>query len=299
MKKEYKSYFFLTIAILLVATTPAIIKNLIQKMDPFQILFFITLFAFITLFIVSLIKGQKEIIKNYTKKDYLVFFYMGALGIFLYTLLASASLIFISAQENIIVNYLWPVIVVFLSWLILKEKLTSKKIIAIIIAFFGAYIVLTKGNLIHFTFSSTTGILLALAAAFAQALYFTLGKKQNYEKITSIMFFYLFATILSFFALILFSTFPTLTLKDLLTLLWLGGFAGGIGFVFFFLAYEYGEVHKISTLAYLSPFACLIYTRIIVGEKILLSSIVGLFVILLGIFIQLKKKKPKKEINNY
>ncbi|PIP17127.1 MAG: hypothetical protein COX44_01585 [Candidatus Portnoybacteria bacterium CG23_combo_of_CG06-09_8_20_14_all_37_13] len=297
MNKSKIAYFYLGFVIILWASAPAVAKILLKNLNNFQVLFFTTLIATITLFLIALFQNKIKLICDYKLKDYLTFAYMGGLGIFLYYLFSFGSLMLISAQESTIVNYLWPIMVVIFASLILKEKLTLTKITAIILSFLGVYIVISQGNLLSFTFSNKTGVLLAFLGAVSYGLFSVLGKQHNYERITSMMFYYLFSFVFITIAVLIFSKIQLPNLYELIGLLWLGAIISGIAYVLWFLALKYGETSKVSNIIYLTPFVALIYISILVGEKILFSSIIGLIVIILGISLQfLKLNKNSKKI---
>jgi len=52
------------------------------------------------------------------------------------------------------------------------------------------------------------------------------------------------------------------------------------------LALKHGDTAKISNLIFMTPFLSLIYIHFLLGEKVLLLSIVGLVFIVAGILIQ-------------
>lgn len=61
----------------------------------------------------------------------------------------------------------------------------------------------------------------------------------------------------------------------------------GITFVLWLKALKYAEnTARVSNLVYLSPFLSLICVSVFVGEKILISTIAGLILIIGGILIQ-------------
>lgn len=293
MNRSKIAYYYLGIGIILWASTPAVAKLLLKNLNNFQVLFFTTLIATITLFLIVLFQNKVKLISNYKLKDYFTFAYMGGLGIFLYYLFLFGSLRLISTQESTIVNYLWPIMVVLFASLILKEKFTFTKIIAIILSFFGVYIVISQGNLLSFTFSNELGVLLAFLCAVSYGLFSVLGKKHDYEKVTSMMFYYLFSFVFATFTVLLFSKIQLPNLYELFGLLWLGAITSGIAYVLWFLALKYGETSKMSNLIYLTPFVALIYIFVLVGEKILLSSVIGLIIIVLGISLQFLKLNKK------
>lgn len=71
----------------------------------------------------------------------------------------------------------------------------------------------------------------------------------------------------------------------------------GITYIFWFKALEHGKTSIISNLLFLVPFISLVYIYLFLGEKILISSFIGLVVILIGVVIQSVKNgdftKPK------
>ena len=293
MNKSKIAYFYLGIVILLWGSAPATAKLLLKNLNNLQVLFFMTLIATVTLFLIAFFQNKLSLISKYKLRDYLTFAYMGSLGIFLYYLFAFGSLMLLPAQESTIINYLWPIMVVLFASLILKERLTSKKIVAIVLSFFGVYVVVSQGNLLNFTFSNGLGILLAFLGAVSYGLFSVLGKKQDYDRVISMMFYYLFSFIFVAFAILMFSEIQLPNLYELIGLFWLGGVVSGVAYVLWFLALKYGETSTLSNLIYLTPFVALTYIYALVGEKISLSSVIGLIIITFGISLQLFKFNKK------
>lgn len=285
------SYIFVVSAALLWGSTPATAKILLANLDSLQVLFFNNLFAFLGLFIAVLIRGKLTVAKDYGRKDYIIFVVMGFLGTFLYNLLLISGLEALSAQEAFLINYLWPVLAVIFATVILKEKINLRKAVGLICSFIGVAIVVTRGNLLVLRFDSVAGILFAVAGAVTFGLFSVLGKKYKHEQFTGILFYYLFGTIYSLVAVLLFSSLFLPSLSQLLGLIWLGAFTSGLAFVFWFLALEYGDTVKMSNMILLTPFISLIYIYFLVGEKILPSSLIGLVAIVIGIFIQSAGKR--------
>lgn len=289
------SYIFVLLASFLWGSTAAVGKLLLANLNNLQVLFFTTLFAFLGLFAIVLLQRKKAIIKTYTKKDYFTFAWMGFLGVFLYVFFFYGALQLLPAQEAFIINYLWPIMVVFFAILILKEQTTSRKILGIICSFVGVAIVITKGDFSTLQLGNVLGILSAIAGAIVYGLFSVLGKKQNYDKFVSMMFYYFFSFLYALIAVLLFSKIPQVSFYQLTGLIWLGIFASGLGFVFWFLALKYGDTAKMSNIIFLTPFISLVYIYFLVGEKILISSVIGLVVIVAGILVQSTEKNlPSK-----
>src|SRR3989344_5777342 len=283
--KINQGYLYVSLASILWASTAAVSKLLLVHLDNLQVLFFSTLSASISLLIISIAQGKFAVVKTYTPKDYAIFALMGFIGVFLYRFFLQAALLLMPAQEAFIVNYTWPIMVVIFAWLILKEKMTPKKVVGLLLSFIGVVVVTTKGDFSVLNFS-IGGVFFALAGAVVYGFYSVLVKRQTYEKFTSTTFFYIFSFIFSTIALLLFSNVPSLSLNQLGGLLWLGVFPSGLAFVFWLLALKHGDTAKISNLIFMTPFLSLVYIYFLLGEKILFSSIFGLVVIVVGILIQ-------------
>ena len=146
MKKEYIYAF---VSIFLWSTTATVTKLLLGSLNSMQILAVSSLFAFIFLLIVNLIKGNLKDLKSYKVKDYLQILGMGILGVFLYYLFLYLGTDILQASQAFIINYLWPIMIVLFACIILKEKMTSRKLIAIILSFIGVIIVTANGNLLN------------------------------------------------------------------------------------------------------------------------------------------------------
>jgi len=208
------SYLYVSLSVFFWASTAAVSKLLLINLDNLQVLFFSTLFASISLLLISFSQGKLAIVKAYTIKDYAIFALMGFVGVFLYRFFLQAALSLMPAQEAFIVNYTRPIMVVVFACIILKETMTWKKFVALLLSFLGVIIVTTKGSFSALDFN-VGGVLFALAGAVVYGLYSVLGKRQTYEKFTSTTFFYIFSFVFSSISLFLFSSIPSLSLAQL------------------------------------------------------------------------------------
>jgi drug/metabolite transporter (DMT)-like permease len=289
MKQLNLHYVYLTLTIVLWSLTPAVAKLALNELDNFQLLFYTSIIGVISLSILCL-KRFKEL-KRLKSSDLMKMFGMGALGIFLYHVLLFRSYAMAPAGQANVVNYLWPVFVIIFSIPILKEKFNYKTILAALISFTGALIVFTGGRITDFSGEFTVGYLLAAAAAVCYGLFSVLGKRLHYEKYTSMLFYYIFATLLIIPATLLFSDLKVPhSPVTIISVLLLGGVITSISFVFWFKALESGHTHKTANAIYAVPFLALVWTYFLNSEPIRIYSVVGLMMIILGIIMQMKNK---------
>ena len=285
-----KEYICAIISVLLWSTTATVSKLLLGSLDSMQILLVSSLFSFIFLLIINCINGSIKEIKKYKSKDYLIIFSLGLIGIFLYDLFFYLGINAMQASQAFIINYLWPIMTVLFACIFLKEKFTFKKIIAIIISFIGVIIVSSNGNIFNIDKSSIMGTVYCMLAAILYGLFSVLNKKQNYNKYTSMMLFYLGSFIISLIYILASKKTFVPELNQLLGMLWIGIFTSAIAYTSWALALAKGDTARISNIAYLTPFISLIWTGIVLKEKISLYSVLGLVIIVLGILIQMKNK---------
>lgn len=293
MHKDSSGYVYITFVVLFWASTAAVSKLLLTNLSNLQLLFFTCAFATTSLFIIIILQNKFYIIREFKVKDYLTFIYMGFISVFLYTFFLFEALRILMAQEAFILNYLWPIMVVIFSAIILKEEFTFRKVLGVTVSFIGVFIVLTQpGATLHF--NSLKGTLSAIGCAFSYGLFSVLGKKKEYDRYVSMMFYYFFASIFSSIPILIYSDYPRLSILELAGVLWLGVFANGFAFVFWFLALKHGDTAKMSNIVFLTPFLSLVYIHFLLGEEILITSILGLLFILAGILIQYTRKNNSR-----
>ncbi|MBQ6991554.1 MAG: DMT family transporter [Clostridia bacterium] len=291
MKKEY---IYAGISIFLWSTTATVTKLLLGSLNSMQILAVSSFFAFIFLLILNLFKKKLNEIKKYKIKDYLQIAGMGALGVFLYYLFLYLGTNKMLASQAFILNYLWPMMTVVFACIILKEKMTLRKILAIVLSFVGVIIVTANGNLLNIDNNTLIGALFCILAAISYGLFSVLNKYKGYDKYASMMLYYLTTFIICIIYLLITRTTIDIGIGQAGGLIWSGIATSAIAFTTWALALQKGDTAKISNLAYITPFLSLVWTYFFLKENISIYSVLGLVVIVLGIFIQLKEKKVEK-----
>lgn len=281
-----KGYFNIGLCIMLWGAIPVVSKKAMMDIDNIQLLFYSTVFSTFILGFMVIWEGKWKLIKSYKISNYLHMGSLGFLGNYLYYIFLYGALARTTASEGFIIAYMWPIFVMVLSFLILKEKVTKSKIASITISFLGMVIIATNGNVFSMEFTNPYGDFLAICGAFIFALYSVLGKKVQYDNTFSVFIYFLTALILLIPTMRFTSGF-VLPKGD--TWIWIvinGCFVNGVSYVFWFKALKYGRTEIIANLLYMTPFVSLIYISLFLDEKILISSIVGLMIIVTGVISQ-------------
>lgn len=290
-----KTYIFALTAIFFWSTVAVTTKLLLGTHDNFQVLWVSSFFAGIFLFIVNILTGNIKTLKNYKLKDYLISALIGLPGSFLYYLFYYAGADRMLASQAFIVNYLWPIMSVLFACIILKEKMTFRKGIAIFTSFLGVGIVMS-GELTQFDSQLLSGAGFCVLGAISYGVFTSLNQKIYYDKRISMMLNYFVTFILTTIINVLKGNIFMPSGAEMIGFAWNGVFTIAIANTAWITALESGNTAKISNLAYLTPFISLIWTSLILKEKLHINFLVGLVVIVLGIFIQLKNKKEVKII---
>lgn len=290
MKKQYS---YAAVSILLWSTIATVSKLLLGSLDTMQVMTVSSLFAFLFLLIWCGAKGLLHRMKDYRISDYLKICGIGLLGTFFYNLFLWLGIDSMQASRAFIINYLWPIMTVVFAVIILKERMTVRKALAILTSFLGVVIVTSNGSLEGFTGSSLSGTLFCVLAAMSYGLFAVLNKKNNYDKFIVMMIANFAAFVISLIYQLVSATPFDFSGVQIAGLAWSGIFTCAIANTTWSLALDSGDTAKISNLAYITPFLSLIWTWLVLGEKLNVYSILGLVVIVLGIFVQMKKKDER------
>ncbi len=296
MNKSVYGYINLMLCVLLWAFVPVVTKKTLVELDHLQFLLYSTIFSLLIIGVFFIKQKKYKLIKVYKPKSLLNMLFLGMLGNYFYYVFLYAAIDHTTASEGFILAYTWPMLVLILSFVILKEKVTAKKILGVITSFVGIIIITTKGDITGFTFTSVYGDALALIGAFTFALFSVLGKKNTYDRIFSVFMYYV-AALIFIVPTVFFASSFVLPSKDIIIWVLINGFfVNGISYLFWFNALDRVKTQMISSLLYLTPFVSLIYIKIFLDEPILISAIIGLCIIVIGVvsqYISLKKRKNK------
>lgn len=272
------------------STVAVISKLLLNSYNNMQVLWVSVFFAGTALLIYNIASGNIKKLKDYTAKDYVMSVMIGLPSTFFYYVFFYAGTSLMLASQAFIVNYLWPIMSVLFACIILKEKMTIRKTIAICISFVGV-IVVTSGELLSFNTKTLLGVLCCVLGAVSYGIFTAINQKFDYDKRNTMMLSYgstfVLTTIINAVAGNLFIPSALQTIG----FAWNGVCTMAIATTVWVIALGYGKTAKISNLAYITPFLSLVWTSIFLKEKISILSVVGLIIIVLGIFIQLKDKE--------
>ena len=283
MKKNY-TYALLTVFIW--STMAAIVKKLLFDIPNLEALAFSSYLGVLFLLFVNVKNGMIRELKEFSVKDYGIISGLGFVGLFLYSALYYYGLAQLSSQEACILNYLWPIMLVVFSCIILKEKLTMMKGIAMVCSFLGI-IILSAGNGGNGTGNMLVGIISCVIAAACYGLFSVLNKKVDYNQNLSMMIMWLVVGICATVLGLVTETWVPIIGAQWLGMIWLGVVIDAVAYLLWALALKgSNNTAKIANLAYLTPVLSVVVSAIFLKEQIQIRALIALVFIIGGILLQ-------------
>jgi len=285
-----KAYIYAASAIIMWSTMPTISKLLLGEMDSYKVLCISALFATVAMLVINFCSKKWSIMKSYSAKDYLKMSAIGLPGVFLYYAFYYTGTENLPAAQAFIINYLWPIMSIVFACILLKEQMTVRKVVAVIMSFLGVFTVAGE-DLIQFNGNTVISMLFCFGAAVCYGFYTVINKKSSYDKQVAMTLAMFTAFIFSLIVAVIRGESLKIGLTQIPGIFWNGVATMALANLAWVLALSYGNTAKISNLAYITPFMSLVWTFFILGEPVAPLSLIGLCLIVVGIFIQLKDSK--------
>lgn len=283
-------YLYALLCIFLWSLIPVVSRFGQSEMDNFQFLFWSNLLSLAVVTTCFFFTKSKKPIYKITIKNFFYTSFLGSLGCAFYYLCLYYGYAQSSGIEVLVVQYLWPVFIVLLSIILLKERLKISSILAIILGFLGILIVLTKGNISTVSFSNFSTVLIVALGSFSFALFSVLSKKLNSPNpyLTTVIFF-IGGLSLAAFAMVLFSEFKLPSKSELLPVIVNGALINGISYIFWLEALNKIKASTAATLVFITPVLSSIYIVILFNEPFYTSYLFGLALVICSGYLSTRK----------
>ncbi len=291
MSKQISAYKYALVSVFFWSTVATAFKITLRHITPIELLFYSSWVSLILLGGILLYKKKLKEAFLYIVKSPLLVSVLGGINPFIYYLVLFKAYDLLPAQETQAINYTWALMLAYLGVIFLKHKLTKADILAGFICYFGVLIIATKGDPFSLNFSDLYGVILALFSTVLWAFYWIFNRSSKVDAVVGLFANFLVGT--TFISIyVAFSGGVNLpNIEATIGVFYIGLFEMGITFIFWLKAVNLtSSISKISNLIFLSPFLSLVFIHFFVGEEILFSTIVALFLIIGGLIIQQKWK---------
>ncbi len=285
------AYVYAALAVGFWATSATAFKLSLAHVGQLPLLSLATVVSTGVFFAYLVATGRLALLRTFTKKDYLWSAGLGLLNPFLYYVILFKAYVLLPAQEAQPINFVWPLTLVLLSIPLLGQRIRLTSIAAIFISFLGVVVIATHPgkptDILGFHFSNGPGVLLALGSTIIWALFWVVNTKDRQDEAVRLFVNFAFASAYILILVLALGQDRIGGWKGLLGGAYVGLFEMGITFLVWLKALRSAKTTAhVVNLIYLVPFLSLLVIGLVLGEKILPSTIVGLLFIVAGIVLQ-------------
>jgi len=282
-----KAYVFAILAVLFWSTSPTAFKLGLRHVDTWQLLTGATLSSTLVLGIMTLLRGNLSSLKSFTRKDLLFSALMGLLNPVAYYLILFKAYTILPAQVAQPLNMVWPIVLVLLSIPLLGQRIGWLSIGAMLLSFSGVVLVSLQGGTGAQNPQNRLGIILALSSSVIWAFYFLFNTRDGRDPVARMFLNFAFASgYLLLGGILRGQAFPV-SAEGWYASLYVGVFEMGVTFVLWLMAVRLApSSDRISNLVYVAPFLNLFLASRILDERIYMTTLFGIILLVSGILIQ-------------
>ncbi|MCW7471007.1 DMT family transporter [Leptospira kanakyensis] len=297
--KEWKGVVLVLIGALLFSAKAVIVKLTYRyEISAIGSLFFRMVFAFPFLAWMAWKAEREEGKTTLTKKDIFNIIFMGVVGYYLASLFDFLGLKYISAGLERIILFVYPTIVVLLSFLFLKKKIHTREVFSLILTYTGVFLAYGQDVQLGSAKDVSLGAFFILLSALTYAIYL-MGSGSIIPKLGARKFTAWALIISSFAVFIHFAIFGTY--QELIQPL-----------SFYVLAFVMGTVNTVVPAVFVSegikrvgsktaaivgsvgPMSTLFLAYLLLDEPITILHSIGTLFVLTGVFWISTAKKAKE-----
>jgi len=287
INNQKTAYVLAGFAIFFWSTVATAFKIALRHLSPSMLVLLASLSAFLILMIWIVIRRDFTGFKNIRWIHVLHSAILGFLSPFLYYLILFEAYNLLPAQVAQPLNMVWPIVLVFMSIPLLKQRISWKSIVALVICFIGVLFISSQGQLLHFGNTNFWGVSLALGSSFIWSFYFIYNLRDNRTEEHKLVLNFFFSTLYIIIWNVLTDTFVWPEWKGVLSGTYVGIFEMGLTYLLWLKALRFSETtDKVSSLIYIAPFISLIFINFILGEHIYVTTFIGLIFLVTGILYQ-------------
>jgi drug/metabolite transporter (DMT)-like permease len=274
------------------------IKNLLSSFSPMEIAFLRSTFGLVSLLAI-MIAAKKPL--NFFKLPWVMLFIVGVLNSAIPWSLIAYSEKSITSSIASIFNATTPFWTVLIGVSLFRISLSMIQWLGILLGFIGIGVLVdldwTNLNLAHLT-----GYGSILLATFCYGLSANLSKQYLHQlSVYQQSFGVLFSGAITSLGYLIYSGLPAVEtvfrLDNILYLIGLGVFGSGVAYILFYILIQKGSAEFATLVTYMVPATAIFWGVVLLDESITTNSIIGLVLILCGVFISGIKKKQVREEN--
>jgi drug/metabolite transporter (DMT)-like permease len=264
-------------------------RGLSHDVPPFAMTFYRWLFAIVILapFALPRLRADLPLVRRHWK----ALLGLGVIGIGTHNALAYLGLRYTTAMNGVILNSFIPVMIVTLSWLLLRERLAPLQVAGIVVSLGGVLTILSQGSLAALAgFRLNTGDLLIILSMAMWSIY-TIGLRFRPRGMHLLSFLFVIACIGDSAILPFYLVETSLgqpmqwTLASAVSLAAIGLFSSVLAYIFWNRGVEQVGANVAGLFVHLMPVFGVVLAWVVLDERLAAFHVAGIALILCGIFI--------------
>ena len=289
MKAIKKGIIYAFLAVFLFSTVGVGFKLAVSRIDSFSVAVMLGLLATLALLIYLIVVGKARRIIPELNKHAWFFLIAGIIGLGIQQITYLKGYQLLPASQVVVLFNSYPLLMVLISTLFFREKISFKSVLCVLVGFLGVYILISKGTLLKLDLN--LGTLITFAAALSWALFSVLIKHKKFDVEIGMFFFNLFGVL---FLIALIPFFPVnfqITFTELAGLTYLGVFTMALAFVLWNRALHYAPTSLCSNIVLMTPLLSVLLIFLVLKEPIVLSQLLGLVLIVGSVLLNISITK--------
>ena len=282
-----KAFLSALLAVLFWSTSPTAFKLGLRYQDPLAFLTGASVASLLILGILLLPRKRYRTLRSFTRRDFARSLLLGMVNPVAYYLVLFKAYSLLPAQVAQPLNMIWPIVLVLISIPFMGQRIGWKSLAAMGLSFSGVVLVSLQGGAAGKDPGNTLGIVLALSTSIIWSFYWIANARDGKDPVARLFLNFLFASLVLIAAgCIRGHPFAGPT-AGLAAAAYVGIFEMGVTFVLWLRAMQMApSTARISNLVYLAPFINLLLVNRVLGEKIYLTTVPGIILLVAGIMIQ-------------
>ena len=287
MPNEHRAFKLGLSAVMLWSTVATAFSISLRYLTPLQLVALASAVSWCFLSLRLLQPARWQALRATAMRDRLFGLAMGWLNPALYYLVLFAAYDRLPAQEAMAINYSWGITLALIAAPLLGQKLSLYSLLTSGISYFGIVVIATRGEPETLNFAQPEGVALALLSTLIWSLYWVINARKEIDP--EVQLFLNFTGALPLLSALVWyqGAAVPLSWQGWAGGLYVGLFEMGLAFVLWMGAMQATRsTIRISSLIFLSPPVSLLFIWLIAGEALRPYTLVGLLLILLGLWLQ-------------
>ena len=270
-----------------------------QTIDPLQFLLLTNLFSCLSVG-VFLLPNYRKIPFFLSKTNVLSTMMIGFLGCYFYYLCLYYGYAAGRSIQILIIQYLWPIFIFLFGVIFLKERLTLRAAVAIILGLVASIIALSAQNNVNPQDDFPHDLLrmaVVFVGAIAFASYSILTKiAQDISHIFAVFMYFLWATIFSLITFLAFGQWKEMDFNAWVWVMLNGIFINGLSYILWRFALGYFPATRLAPLIYATPVLSLVWIVHILDETVDIFGFIAVGLMIAAGILVMGNHTPKGKV---